>query len=501
MRAAQLRCAVYAALVGAGCRAAATPVSRGSDARAVAHTTSATAALAEWVSVYNAGNTDSMQAFITRRFAASALARSAAADRAQSNGWVFLNVGRVEIVEIDSVSGDTLASAVIRQPMLGAWGRARARVTSDAPHAYVAAGLSAYLEDAPVRYSNRSASPTLNATRVREIARALDVLATADAFSGVVLIARGDSILLHRAYGLADRERRTPNRLDTRFELASVGKMFTAVALATLVERGRLAYRDTLAALLPEYPNRSVASRLTLHHLLTHTSGLRDYLEQESYQTAKRSGQINTLKDVWPFFAPDTLDFAPGSRVEYSNSNFALIGATIERVSGVRFADFLRQRVFDPAQMRDTWASLDSLAPRAIGYTRFDGSGPDLRAWHRVPPAGVVGGPAGGGTATALDLFRFARALTTHKLLSAEITDSVMRGRVDSGPGERNGYGFDETMRRGVRFVGHNGGFMGTYNEVDIYPELGYTSVLLSNVDVMGARAAAEAIRRNLAAR
>jgi CubicO group peptidase (beta-lactamase class C family) len=489
-----------AGLVGlagvAGCHRA--PVAGAAARRAP--DTPAARALAAWVAAYNTGSVDTLRAFAERTYAPTALARTPAAERAAEHGWVFVNVGPVEIVEVDSASGDTIVSAVVRQPRLGAWGRARVRVTSDSAHAIMGAGLTAYLEDAPPRFAP-APGPVDDAARVRDIVRTLDTLAAADAFSGVVLVARGDSVLLHRAYGFADRERRIRNQLDTRFELASVGKMFTGVAVARLVESGRLSFGDTLAALLPDYPNRDAARRITVHHLLTHSSGIPDYLLRDAYQAASAAGRVQQLTDVWPFFARDTLDFAPGTRAAYSNSNFALLGTIVERISGEPFAAFVRRHVFDRAGMRATWTADSQPGWRALGYTRFDGRGPDLTAWHAVPAARAVGAPAGGGVAPAGDLLRFARALLAHRLLGAAMTDSVLVGRVPSGPGERNGYGFDETTRRGVRYVGHNGGYMGTYNEVDIYVELGYVTVLLSNVDTMGSRAAAEAIRRALARR
>ena len=462
--------------------------------------TPATRLLAAWVAAYNSGSVDTLSAFAAGAFTAAALARTPAAQRAASDAWVFLNVGPIEIVEVDSVSGDTAASAIVRQSRLGAWGRARARVTADSAHPLLSAGLYAYLEDAPLRFREKY-GPMDDAARIHAVVTALETLAAADAFSGVVLIARGDSVLLHRAYGFADREQRVRNHADTRFELASVGKMFTGVGIARLVELGKLAFDDTLATLLPDYPNSEAARRITVHHLLTHSSGVLDYLEQDRYQEAKRAGRIRGLADIWPFFASDTLRFSPGTRVEYSNSNFALLGAVIERISGLSFSEFVRKHVFDPAGMRETWVTDSSTGWRALGYTRFDGHGPDLTSWHAVPPAGAAGGPAGGGIASAGDLLRFARALLAHKLLSPAMTSAILVGRMSSGAGERVGYGFDETTRRGVRYVGHNGGYMGTYNEVDIYPELGYTTVVLSNYDTMGPRAAAEAVRRALARR
>lgn len=486
--------------LAAGCaRHSGTPAGRDASADRSLPATPAARALATWVAAYNVGSVDTLRTFAAREFAAPALARMAAGARAENDAWVFLNVGPVEIVEVDTVRGDTVASAIVRQPRLAAWGRARARVTADSSHALLSVGLTAYADDAPPRYAPTVRHAATDAERVQETARVLETLAASDAFSGVVLIARGDSVLFVRAYGFADRERRIPNEPTTRFELASVGKMFTGVAIARLVETHRLSFGDTLATLLPNYPNQAAARRITVHHLLTHGSGLPDYLEQDAYERAKAAGRIQTLADVWPFFALDTLRFAPGSKVEYSNSNFALLGAVIERVSGQSFADFVRQNVLAPAGMPETWVADGAPGGRALGYTRFDGTGPDLARWHVVPPASVVGGPAGGGVASARDLYRFSRALVTHRLLSASFTDSVLLGREPSGPGQRVGYGFDETTRRGVRFVGHGGGYAGTYNEVDVYPASGYVSVLLSNDDTMGPRAAAEAIRRILA--
>src|SRR5437763_11227801 len=165
------------------------------------------------------------------------------------------------------------------------------------------------------------------------LAAYLEGLAKEDKFSGVVLVARGGKPFFVKAYGLADKTRNLVNNLETKFNLGSMNKMFTAVAIAQLAEQGKLAFDDKVGKLLPDYPNKDVASKVTIHHLLTHTSGL------GSYWNAKfdaRRATIKTVADYLGLFADEPLLFEPGARFEYSNSGFIVLGASLERGSGAR---------------------------------------------------------------------------------------------------------------------------------------------------------------------
>ena len=317
----------------------------------------------------------------------------------------------------------------------------------------------------------------------------LDDLARKDEFSGVVLLTRGSETLFSKVYGLADRERNIPNRIDTKFNLASMNKMFTGMAIAQLAEKGKLSFDDKVGKHLPDYPNREVAEKVTIHHLLTHTSGLGSYWNPR-YQAAK--DRLQTLGDFLPTFADAPLAFQPGERFEYSNAGYIVLGLIVEKVSGESYADYVRRHIYEPAGMTDTaFFPKDQEVPnRAVGYRTLQGpGGPPLPGGPRpnTTELGRIGGSAGGGYSTAPDLLKFATALREHRLLSAAMTETVLTGKVPMpaslGRNVRYGYGFGEEKEGGHRVVGHSGGFPGVHGQLDVGLDDGTTLVILSNVD------------------
>jgi CubicO group peptidase (beta-lactamase class C family) len=334
--------------------------------------------------------------------------------------------------------------------------------------------------------------------------------AAADRFSGVVLVAKGDSVLVHEAVGMADREHKVPNTRETRFGTTSVGKMFTGVAVAQLVEQGKLRFDDTLAKVLPEYPNRDAARRIVVRDLLTHTAGVPDVFLSPRF-TARHD--FRTHAEMLPTFADAPLAFAPGTRFEYNNGGFAVLGAIVERLSGQRYEDYLRDHVWGPAGMRLTEHAAVSRGPgRAIGYARFSDTDP-LGVEARRPNVGVFGdvshGPMlaafGGGSYTAEDLFRFTRALRTAKLLRPETTALVTKGAAPLGDGgpARYAYGFFDVDRGGGRVVGHSGSNPDTGLDADVEMlwDGDWTVVVLSNYDAPAGMELSGAIQQLLGGR
>ncbi|HEX8492743.1 MAG TPA: serine hydrolase [Pyrinomonadaceae bacterium] len=333
----------------------------------------------------------------------------------------------------------------------------------------------------------------------REIESYLDQLAAQDNFSGTILLAKDGVPFFKKAYGLASKGYNVPNRLDTKFNLGSMNKMFTSVAIAQLVEQGKFAYTDTVAKLLPDYPNQEVAAKITVHHLLTHTSGLGNYFNNKFMETSK--DRFRTIKDFLPLFTSDPLQFEPGARWQYSNAGFIVLGAIVEKVSGQNYFDYVRDHIYKPAGMINTDAyEMDSDTPNmAIGYTRMGPNGPVPDAPRRTNLFlhSFKGGPAGGGFSTVEDLHRFAVALKEHKLLSQKYTDLITTGKVDlpRGGGEaKYAYGFQEEKINNQRRIGHGGGFPGINSELQIYPELGYTVAVMANYDPPTASRVAERV-------
>jgi CubicO group peptidase (beta-lactamase class C family) len=335
---------------------------------------------------------------------------------------------------------------------------------------------------------------------VRELEVHADALARDGRFSGALAIAKDGEPRLQRAWGLASRAWNVQNRPDTRFNLGSMNKMFTAVAIGQLLERGKLSLDDKVGTFLPAFDNADVRNKVTIRHLLTHTSGLGSFFNDE-FETRKL--HIREVRDYLPIIAHETLAFEPGERASYSNSGFILLGAIVEVASGENYFDYIRDHIYRPAGMHDTDCfDLASDPPNvATGYTHTDPDGkPDRsgRWWSNLFLHVVRGGPAGGGYATAPDVLRFAAALRRGVLLKPATLDQFTTGKVDLGPGQRYGYGFGDATLNGHRIVGHSGGFPGISANLDMFWNDGWVVVVMSNMDA-GAMALVKKARELIA--
>jgi D-alanyl-D-alanine carboxypeptidase len=307
----------------------------------------------------------------------------------------------------------------------------------------------------------------------------LEAATAAGEFSGAVLVARDGRTLFEGAYGLADRERQLPNTPQTQFRVGSMNKMLTAVAALQLVQAGKLELHAPLGTYLTDYPNADVASKVTPHHLLTHTGGTGDIFGP--LFNANRT-QLRTTSDYLRLYGTRGLLFAPGAQWAYSNYGFLLLGALIERLGGMSYYEHVAARVIAPAGMTATnSAPEDSIVPgRSVGYTKQLVAGTLVSNAPTLPYRGTS---AGGGYSTVGDLARFAAALQQHKLLDASHTALLWDGKVTIGAGTKYGYGFVDRVVSGRRFVGHSGGAAGMNGDLAFEPNGGYVVVVLSNFD------------------
>jgi D-alanyl-D-alanine carboxypeptidase len=326
---------------------------------------------------------------------------------------------------------------------------------------------------------------------VNEIKRHVERLAAEDRFSGVVLVGKGERVIFQGAYGMAEKSFGVANRVDTKFNLGSMNKMFTSVAIAQLVEAGKLSFQDTLAKVLPDYPNRQVAEKVTVHQLLTHTAGLGDFFDNPEFRPHRE--RFVKPSDYFPLFATAPLRFEPGARFGYSNAGFVVLGAIVERVSGQSYFDYVREHIYRPAGMADSDSyELTEVVPNlAVGYARFqdDPLGVDPRR-SNIAFLPWRGSPAGGGYSTAPDLLKFTRALRAHKLLGAAMTELVTSAKVamrgSPRAGEKYAYGFvSETLTGGREIRGHSGGGAnsGVNSSLIMFWDGSYTVVVTGNYD------------------
>jgi CubicO group peptidase (beta-lactamase class C family) len=315
--------------------------------------------------------------------------------------------------------------------------------------------------------------------------RYLENLVSKDRFSGTVLIAKDGKPFYTRVHGLASKRYNIPNQLDTKFNLGSMNKMFTGVAIMQLVEQGKVSVSDPVGKHLPDLPRPEIAERVTIHHLLTHTSGMQDYWE-EVFDA--HWWEIKTVSQLAELIFDDTLLFEPGTDFHYSNSGPIVLGMIIEEVTGQDYYDYVREHVYQLAGTINTDCyEMDTPVPNlAIGYTKMDYCGDPNPGggWRNNLFMHVAkGGPAGGGFSTVEDLLRFDIALRENRLISKQSFDTLTTGKVQMGPESMYAYLFQDQVVNGHRIVGHGGGAPGINAKLDMYLDSGYTVAVMANYD------------------
>jgi len=282
--------------------------------------------------------------------------------------------------------------------------------------------------------SSKPSSPTTqpkkkSITSLEQLDKKLKAEAAAEIFSGVVLIAKDGKPIFHKAYGYADKNAGVLNNKETKFNLGSINKIFTKIAAYQLIEAGKLSPDDTVGKYLPQFPSE-VADKVTVKHLLEHRSGWGAYWENSTWN--EKRTQMNSLDDYMAFIKDIPLDFEPGTRQQYSNTGYEVLGAIVEKAAGQSYFDYVRKNIYIPASMMDTDAYLrDGDTPNmAIGYA---GGGYDEDNLSMLSPKGSA---AGGGMSTAPDMMRFANALAEGKLLSDKYAKQFRGiGFAGGGPG------------------------------------------------------------------
>lgn len=376
----------------------------------------------------------------------------------------------VEIRRVEA-NGVTEATALLRARLTGDWEALLVRVEPDPPHRVIGIGMRPPV----LREDERPAAPSSDEEAIARFESYLRALADADLFSGSVLVARGGEVLLTRAYGEASRDHAAPNRLDTKFNLGSMNKMFTAIAIAQLVEQGRLRWDSPLSDFLPDFPTAEAARRVRVDHLLTHTSGLGSYFNR-TFQESSRA-RWRTVDQMLELAGGDSLAFEPGTRWQYSNTGYLVLGKIIEVVTGQDYHEYVREHIAGPAGMVNTDAyELDRVNPNlAVGYQKlFTDNGVEFR--NNLFEHVIRGGPAGGGYSTVEDLFRFARALRSGRLVRPE-SFALMTSPKPELNSPNYGYGFGLNSDGSV---GHTGGFPGISSALALFPDE-LTVIVLSN--------------------
>jgi CubicO group peptidase (beta-lactamase class C family) len=318
--------------------------------------------------------------------------------------------------------------------------------------------------------------------------------AAADRFSGAALVAKNGTPIFTSAYGLADRDKKIPNTTNTKFRIGSMNKMFTATAVLQLAQSGKLKLTDPLGKYLTDYPNKNIATKVTIEQLLSHTGGTGDFFGPEF---DKHRLELKTLEDYAKLYGAREPQFEPGSRWEYSNYGFLLLGLVVQKASGEDYYAYVREHIYKPAGMNstDSLPEDQGVPDRSIGYTKFGGGATWKPNTDTLPYRGTS---AGGGYSTVGDLLAFATAVQNHKLLDEKHTDLLTTGHTAVAQGEKYAYGFMDKTEAGVRSFGHGGGAPGMNGDLRIYPLSGYVIVVLANLDPPAASRPADFIGNRL---
>ncbi len=380
-------------------------------------------------------------------------------------------------VELHSLQSEkpNEATALCKNKLTGRWVAFHARFEPQPP--YRIAGLGTIRPTPP-----KDAQPAakLSDEEIREKMQSLMTrLAEADVFSGTVLLARDGVPIFEGAYGTANKDFNVPNNLETKFNLGSMNKMFTAVAIAQLAERGKLSFDDPLSKFLPEFPDRESAEKIQIKHLLSHTAGLGPYFSRAWVESSR--ALYRNVDDQMKRAAADEkrLLSLPGRRHRYSNTGMLVAGKVIEVASGQDYYDYVRENIYKPAGMTNTDCyELDKVNPNlAVGYEKqYGDDGITFR--NNLFEHVLRGGPQGGGYSTAGDLLKFERALRTGKLASHESVKLLLSAKRELNSPEY-GYGFQ--IDEQAKIAGHGGGFLGISSNLDMFQGTGWTAIVMSN--------------------
>ena len=434
---------------------------------------------AAWLESFNRGDHDAHRDFLEKNFPSKAgNIDQEMRFRKMTGGFDFKKVEE---------STPTKLVALVQERASDQFARLTLEVEAAEPHHITSLDLNAIPRPADFALPHLSQSELIAAAK-----KNVEQEVAADRFAGAVLIAKDGKPVLAEAYGLADREHKIANTLKTRFRIGSMNKMFTAVSILQLAQAGKLQLTDPVGKYLTDYPNKDIATKVTIHQLLTHTGGTGDFFGPEF--DAHRL-ELKTLQDYVTLFGNRPPKFEPGSKWEYSNYGFLMLGVIIEKVTGQSYYDYVREHVYKPAGMSSTDSEPEdkTVSDRSVGYTKQDST-----EWKtNIDTLPYRGTSAGGGYSTVEDLSKFADALLGNKLLHAHFMELLTTGK-DGTPDNSYAYGFGVRTINGTRCFGHGGGAPGMNGDLEICPSVGYVVAVLANLDPPAATRASQFITNRL---
>jgi CubicO group peptidase (beta-lactamase class C family) len=290
-------------------------------------------------------------------------------------------------------------------------------------------------------------------------------------FMGSVLVAQNGKILLDKGYGFANLEWQVPNTPTTKFRLGSITKQFTAASILLLEERGKLKVDDPVKKHMPDAP--AAWDKITIFHLLTHTSGIPSFTSFPDYES--KEAQAMTPQQLVDWFKDKPLEFEPGSKWNYSNSGYVLLGYLIEKISGQSYADFVQQNIFTPLGMKDSGYDSNSalIAHRAAGYSRGK-DGPQNAGFVNMS----IPLSAGALYSTTEDLLRWEEGLFGGKVLKPESLAKM------TTPFKQDyAFGLGVSTKNGHKMIAHNGGIEGFNTSLIYFPDDKLVVAVLANLN------------------
>jgi CubicO group peptidase (beta-lactamase class C family) len=297
-----------------------------------------------------------------------------------------------------------------------------------------------------------------------------------DLFSGAVLIADSKGILLSKGYGYSDRENKIKNTPHTRFNLSSASKVFTGTAVACLARQGKLKFTDTIGQYIKGLPKGDV---ITIHQALTHSSGIDDFFKAKGFSYKG----ITNCTDMLRFMKELPLAYQPGDSCIYSTGDCIVLGAVIEKITGMNFQDYISKLFVEPLGLVNTsftpyWSLNESQRQYAIGY-RKDSTGYERRPYDY--DNGSIPLSAGGAWSSVTDLYKFDKAVFTCKILDKRLLQQMTARYTSQWEGSFFGYTWITTDKQHGYSIGHSGDSSGWHAMNDYYPEQGYTIIMLTN--------------------
>lgn len=299
------------------------------------------------------------------------------------------------------------------------------------------------------------AQTTTNADLSKKIDELLSAQYPTDGPGCAALVAKNGQVVYHKAFGMADLELDVAMRPEMVFRIGSITKQFTAVAILQLMEQGKLSLQDEITKFLPDYPTQD--KKITIEHLLTHTSGIRSYTSMPTFWEISRKDM--RPEELIDFFKNEPMDFEPGTRWSYNNSGYFLLGYIIEKVSGKTYAQYLEDHIFQPLGMKHSYYGDDIklIEDRASGY-QMGANGIE----NAAPLSMTLPYAAGSIQSTVQDLYIWNQAVHAHKLIKKESLDKAFTGyKLNDGSDTRYGYGWGISAVRGTPAIGHGGGING----------------------------------------